>query len=516
MKFRKYLKKDGIFFLLMISFNLSAQAQIKYETRGVWIATVKNIDWPKSPTSGSAKQETELISLIDNLYKNNINTIIFQVRPSADAYYNSAFEPWSEWLTGEQGKAPEGFFDPLHTMVLEAHKRGMQVHAWINPYRLVSNKLHSQISENHLVRKHPEWTVNYGNDIYANPGLPEVRKYIAMIVADLVKKYDIDAIHMDDYFYPYPIANETFNDSAAFKTYGGKYFPNQLMEWRIYNVNATVKAIAESIKKTKPHVQFGIAPFGIWRNAAQDPRGSATNGLANYDHLYADVLYWMEQKWVDYVSPQIYWPVNYPAASFQVLADWWNKNNHGIMLYTGHAYYMAAADAKNEQWRNMAEIPNQIEISRNSSNFGGVVFYNTTSFLKNNSGLTDSIVNNQLKYKSFPKVPQTTQNYAPTKPSELKTEKKGKELFVFWESMNNHLADTASYFAVYLSKGSSSQSIVEPIYLHDIVNSNVYTFAVKRFALFPEKYTLVVTGLNRFYKESNASERIIFKAKLKN
>ena len=506
-------------FYLIFTFFLSmsdVHAQPKYETRGVWIATLKNIDWPHNSKENSVKQKQDLIRIINELDALNINTVIFQVRPAADAFYSSSFEPWSEWLTGKQGKVPTNLFDPLQTIVDECHKRGMQVHAWLNPFRLVSNVERSDIAENHISRLKPEWNVPYGKDIYANPGLPEVRQYIGKIVADIVQNYDVDAIHMDDYFYPYPRKGEEFNDSVAFQLYGGDFYPNDLPAWRRQNVNQTVKIIHDNIKKNKPYVQFGIAPFGIWRNQADDPRGSATRGLANYDQLYADVLFWMENKWVDYVSPQLYWPIESKYTSFRVLNDWWAQNSFSTTLYSGHAFYRVEKDAKNALWKNIYEIPNQINISRNNKSFSGVFLYNTSSVLRNNINLSDTLKQNLFKYKSFPDLPLIVEMKIPSVPQNMSSLKQGNELFLFWDDNIQSQKDSSFYYAIYLQKGDIKGDIIQTKNLAFVTNQKIVSLERKRFVLFPQKYTLAVTSLNRFYKESESSEKIVIKGKIKN
>jgi uncharacterized lipoprotein YddW (UPF0748 family) len=504
------------FTLLVILFSTNLVAQPKYETRGVWIATLKAIDWPQKVGENSVKQEKDLINMIDKLDKLHINTVIFQVRPAADAFYSSSFEPWSEWITGKQGKAPAGFFDPLQTVITECHKRGMQVHAWLNPYRLVSNIQRSDIAVNHISKTNPEWTVSYGNDLFANPGIPEVREYIGKVVSDIVSRYDVDGIHMDDYFYPYPIKGELFNDSIAFQQYGGHYYPSDLPAWRRENVNKTIQIIHNSIKSIKPYVQFGIAPFGIWRNLTDDPQGSATRGLANYDQLYADVLYWMKNNWVDYISPQIYWPIENKNASFKVLVEWWAANNCNTTLYSGHAFYMASADAQNELWRNANEIPSQVALTRSKKEFKGVFFYNTSSVLANNLGVNDSLSNNLFKYKSFPALPPSFKGVIPKVPQQLNSQKEGKELFLFWQDEVKNAEPKAFYYAIYMKEGTNVSNIVQVQNLLAVTNQQIWNIPRKRFVLFPKKYTIAVTSLNRFYQESEATQNIIVKLKLRN
>ena len=273
--------------------------------RATWISTVSNIDFPRVADRGNYEaQKKHLVEMLDQLQAMNINAVVFQVRPTADALYKSKLEPWSHWLTGKQGVAAT--YDPLELVCAEAHKRGIDVHVWINPYRVTIPGMNVEnLAPNHIYHKHPEWFVKYGKQWYFNPALQETRDFLCQVVADLVSRYDIQAIHMDDYFYPYPISGEVFPDTTNFAN-DPRGFKN-IGDWRRDNVNLAIKQVHETIISIKPEVQFGISPFGIWRNKKNDPRGSETNGLQNYDQLYADILLWMEEGWIDYVVPQLYW-----------------------------------------------------------------------------------------------------------------------------------------------------------------------------------------------------------------
>ena len=279
-----------------------AQYSPNYEFRGVWVATVGNIDWPSKKTLSVEEQKEEFINLVEMHKRNGMNALIVQVRPAADALYSSSYEPWSEFLTGIQGQAPVPFYDPLTFMISETHKRGMEFHAWLNPYRAVFNMRTSSIASNHLTKTHPEWFLVYGDKKYFNPGLPQVRRHTVKVVEDLVKRYDIDGVHMDDYFYPYRIAGREFPDEKEYKRYGKGMSKD---EWRRSNCDSIIYELFNAIRTIKPKLRFGISPFGIWRNKSQDPMGSDTKGgQTNYDDLYADILLWLEKGWIDYVAPQ--------------------------------------------------------------------------------------------------------------------------------------------------------------------------------------------------------------------
>jgi uncharacterized lipoprotein YddW (UPF0748 family) len=290
----------SLFFVLTAGLFVSAQTfPPKFEFRAVWVATVANIDWPSKPGLSTEQQQQEVIDILNMHEKLGMNVIILQVRPTADAFYPSALEPWTRYLTGTPGQAPEPFYDPLQFWIEECHKRGMELHAWLNPFRVALN--HQQpLAGNHIAFQHPGWILKYGNSLYFDPGLPQTREFAAQVVKDIVSRYDVDAIHFDDYFYPYPL-QEDFPDTASFAFYNRGFFPEDKADWRRENVDIIIKMLNDTIKSVKPWVKFGISPFGVWRNIADDPRGSDSRaGATNYDHLYANIIKWQENGWIDY------------------------------------------------------------------------------------------------------------------------------------------------------------------------------------------------------------------------
>src|SRR3954447_6535662 len=279
------------------SFCIFAQKPPQYEFRAVWIATVENIDWPSKKVLPVEKQKEEFVRMLDLHQRNGMNAVIVQIRPVADAFYPSRFEPWSEYLTGRQGQAPNPYYDPLQFMIEETHKRGMEFHAWMNPYRAVFNINRSTISPTHVTRLYPQWFLTYGSTRYFDPGLPEVREHVNKVVKDLVERYDVDAIHFDDYFYPYRIPGKEFPDGATFAKYGNGMSKE---DWRRSNVDSIIVMLGHTIKSVNPRVKFGISPFGVWRNKKDDLRGSDSKaGVTNYDDLYADILLWLQNGWID-------------------------------------------------------------------------------------------------------------------------------------------------------------------------------------------------------------------------
>ena len=345
MKFKttiQYIALVGLFFLFFAcgttktSLTQVPEAHPKREFRGVWVQTVGQSRFQQM---NSAAMKHYFVQMINKFEAAGINAVIFQIRPEADAFYKSDLEPWSRFFTGKQGKAPDDpDFDPLSFLIEECHKRGIELHAWLNPYRAQSNVM-NDLAPQHIYWDHPERFLNYGNQLYFDPGLPENRAYIVNVVRDIVSRYDVDAIHMDDYFYPYPIAGQPFPDDNSFITYAASqgFSLNQRGDWRRNNVNLLIQQLKLAIAGTKPWVRFGISPFGIYRNKRStiDGSGSDTNGLQNYDDLYADVKLWVENGWIDYNMPQLYWEIGHNAADYTTLLEWWNANNFKQPLYIG-------------------------------------------------------------------------------------------------------------------------------------------------------------------------------------
>lgn len=380
--------------LVSVSFCLSAKKRSpKREMRAVWIATVANIDWPSKAGLSVEKQKEELIAHLDQHKRNGMNTIIFQIRPATDAFYSSPYEPWSQWLTGEQGKAPDPIYDPLKFAVEECHKRGMELHAWMNPYRAVFSYEKTLTDPNHITNTKPELFLSYGKHKYFNPGLPETRNYVSKIVGDVVRRYDIDAIHFDDYFYPYKIAKKVFPDTACFQKYGGEFYPDRIDDWRRDNVNKVIKQINDTIKSIKPWMPLGISPFGVWRNKNVDKTGSRTKaGQTNYDDLYADILLWLKNDWIDYVAPQIYWHIGKKIANYRVIAKWWNRNSYGKPCYIGQGVYRMNSKSSVKSWHSAHEIVRQIKMNRRLRHVDGSMFFSAKNFMQNKLGVNDLLV----------------------------------------------------------------------------------------------------------------------------
>ncbi len=388
----------ALVFLLFLSVNAPAQKPPQYEFRAVWIATVENIDWPSKKGLSVDRQKEEFIRLLDMHKRNGMNAVVMQIRPVADAFYPSRFEPWSEYLTGTQGVAPDPYYDPLQFMIEETHKRGMEFHAWLNPYRAVFNVSRSSISQNHITKLFPQWFLTYGGTKYFDPGLPEVREHVTRVVKDLVERYDLDAIHFDDYFYPYRIAGKEFPDNASYAKYGNGINKD---DWRRSNVDTIIRMLSETIKSTNPRVKFGISPFGVWRNSSKDPRGSASKASqTNYDDLYADILLWLQHGWIDYVAPQLYWETTHSYVGFYMLLNWWADNTFGRQLFIGQGIYRAL-EAKSYAWHKKDELPKQIKAIRANSNVQGSIYFSSATFASNPNGWCDTLRNNYYKYPAL-------------------------------------------------------------------------------------------------------------------
>ena len=377
---------------------LPAQLNPNYEFRAVWVASVDNIDWPTSKNLSVDAQKAAFIKLLDMHQQNGMNAVVVQIRPAGDALYPSQLEPWSEFLTGKQGKPPIPYYDPLEFMIQETHHRGLEFHAWLNPYRAVFNMKTSSVAPTHLTRLHPEWFLVYGDKKYFNPALPEVKLHTARVVKDIVARYDLDAIHMDDYFYPYRIAGKEFPDKESYQLYGNGMNKEN---WRRSNVDSIIKLLYLTIRSTNPRVKFGISPFGIWRNKSQDPMGSDTKGgQTNYDDLYADILLWLRNGWIDYVAPQLYWEIGHKVVDYNILLNWWASHTYGRQLFIGHGIYRGVGK-ETKGWSNPNEIPNQIKLLRRYPNVQGSIYFSSKSFEKNPLGWNDSLQNNYYKYPAL-------------------------------------------------------------------------------------------------------------------
>lgn len=355
--------------------------------KGAWVSTVFNLDWPSNGSYGNQEQQKqEYTQLLDELQHMGMNTVFVQVRPSADAFYPSTIVPWSKFLQGEQGLAPD--YDPLAFMIEETHNRGMKFHAWFNPFRANTDTKTDNLADNHVAIEHPEWIVTSGNKLYINPGVPEARKHIIDAIMEVVKLYAVDGIHLDDYFYP---SSGTFDDSQAYRSYNSKGFTDK-DAWRRDNINQFVQQLGQSIHAAKPSVEFGISPFGVWRNKETDSTGSDTKAsITAYDSMHADVRTWISREWIDYVIPQLYWSMTFSPARYDLLVDWWANEVRGtdVDLYIGHSPYKLGT--KETGWNSAQEMINQLKYNQKFIEVKGDVFFSAKDLRRNPLGLIPAL-----------------------------------------------------------------------------------------------------------------------------
>jgi uncharacterized lipoprotein YddW (UPF0748 family) len=388
---------------LLLAPFLRAQAQFPApppptrEFRGAWIATVRGIDFPSDPNAPPDKQQAELRAIIEKAGAIGINALLFQVRPMGDAFYKSDLEPWSPWLTGQMGAPPNPMWDPLEFAIKEAHARGIELHAWFNPYRALSGN-HFAAGGNHIMIQHPEWCVHYGEDVWMDPGEAGVREHTKAVIMDVLRRYDVDGIHMDDYFYPYPVKKAEFPDDRTWNTYrkgGGKL---DRKAWRRENVDTLIQDLYASIKKEKAAVRFGISPFGIWRPGF--PEGTGKGALDPYDALAADSLKWLREGWCDYLAPQLYWRSDQENLAFGKIFDWWLQNNASHRhVWPGIASERVLRD------RQPSEILHEISITRERGLYmpPGHIHWDVNALIKNQGTVADLI--RQRAYQQMAVVP---------------------------------------------------------------------------------------------------------------
>ncbi|MGI9533054.1 glycoside hydrolase family 10 protein [Lutimonas sp.] len=452
-----------ILFVFLQFHDINSQESLSREFRGVWVATVGNIDWPSAKDLSTQEQQKEIINLLDLFKGMNFNAVVFQIRPSADAFYKSQYEPWSYYLSGTNNKAPSPYYDPLAFIISETHKRGMEFHAWLNPYRALVNISEYRSNPFPLTYEKPEWFINYGKNKYFDPGLPEVRTYTNKVVADIVLNYDIDAIHFDDYFYPYKINGEKFEDERSFKRHGGAFYPDKKDDWRRENVNIIIAELHHTIKSLKPWVQFGISPFGVWRNTKDDQRGSNTEaGQTNYDDLYADIMLWMKNGWLDYVLPQAYWRIGHDKVDYKTIVEWWADNSFGTKLYIGHAMYRLAVKSEDQAW-NMAqptEIESQLIFNKRISQVKGSVFFSAQSFQSNPYKINQTFEKKIYQHPILQPIADKKMKFSPQAVRNLRlTKLKNKQYLLQWDRMPEHIEYQAVKYLVYLFDGNEAPDI---------------------------------------------------------
>lgn len=493
----------------IVSAQPTAKIAPKREFRGVWVATLANIDWPSRPGLNAEQQKQELIQLLEMHKRNGMNAILLQVRPAADAFYAKSREPWSQWLMGRQGIAPGAGYDPLEFAIKEAHKRGMELHAWFNPYRATTGGA-NPISSEHMTVKRPELFFIYGGKKQFDPGLPEVREYIVQVILDVVKGYDVDGIHFDDYFYPYPISGQKINDALTFQKYPNGF--TDVKDWRRNNVDLLIKMLDDSIHHYKKYVKFGISPFGIWKNTYEDPEGSKTSGLSNFAELFADSRKWVKEGWVDYINPQIYFSFTRKAAPFGTLVDWWGNNTYGRHLYIGQAAYLVNQRME-AAWRLPHQIPDQIRYVRENGRVQGSVFFSSKSFSTVARGTADSLRNDLYKYPALPPQMPWLDDVVPNTPQNFKAEATTEGVHLQWDKPFIAAdGETASGYVIYRFEEGEHISVLNPKNILKISFED-YTSYTDTGVIKGKKYSYVVTALDRLKNESDPSGAIGIEAK---
>jgi uncharacterized lipoprotein YddW (UPF0748 family) len=484
-----------LFALILFLVCLTAAQAIppKREFRAVWIASVTNLDWPSTKFLSPSSQQTEYKSLLDKLKPLGINVVIVQIRPECDALYQSAIEPWSYWLTGTQGLAPNPLYDPLQFMIDETHKRGMEFHAWFNPYRAVKTVGAYSPSANHVSVLHPDWLLFYPNktsptEKLLDPGNPNVRNYVINVIVDVVRRYDIDGVHWDDYFYSY--SGTTNQDSASWVNYHGDFTDQP--SWRRFNVNELVRKVHDSISVIKPWVKFGISPFGISQNGV--PAG--ISGLDAYSVLYDDPVTWMSEKWLDYLTPQLYWRFGGPQ-DYGILMPWWATVINGRHLYPGQAPWHIG-DAQN--WSS-SELPNQIRLNRSVLSSPGSVFFRARyGVIDNLKGFADSLKNSLYSYPALiPRMPWKD-SIPPLPPSNLTVTGNLSTATLHWQKPAPAAdGDTARYFVVYRAV-NDTVDMSDPRMIRFLSPNDTTQFVD---AISPNlQYNYIVTAVDRLHNES--------------
>ena len=462
------------------------------EFRGAWIQCVNGQFMGMS----TADMQKTLTYQLDELQKDGANAIIFQVRPECDALYKSSIEPWSRFLTGEQGKAPSPYWDPLQWMIEQCHKRGMELHAWINPYRAKTKTTHV-LSPKHIAYKRRDLVFEYDGQYILNPAYDENRQYICHVVGDILRRYDVDGLHIDDYFYPYPAAGCTIPDEQLYRKNPGGH--SNIGDWRRYNVNLFMKEMHDTIRAVKPWVKFGVSPFGIYRNKKSDPNGSDTRGLQNYDDLYADVLLWINNGWVDYCVPQIYWQIGHPTADYKTLIQWWDRNASARPLYIGEDVERTVK-YKDDDNPNQHQMPAKYKLHDFANNVQGTVLWYAKAAVDNIGNYGKMLRNVYWRTPALQPLMPFISKKQPGKPRKVKMVWTSDGPMLFWtapktKSKSKDWASNAHQYAVYCDG--------------TLVAVTSDTFFKLPYVDGKTKHTYVVTSLNRIHNESKAVKKKI-------
>ena len=483
--------------LLSVFLSLTASAQMKREMRGAWIQCVNG----QFQGMGTQKMQQTLSYQLDELQKDGVNVIIFQVRPECDALYESSIEPWSRFLTGQQGKAPSPYWDPLQWMIEQCHARGMELHAWINPYR-ARTKTTTALASNHIKVRKPQNCFEYDGLTILNPGLPENRDYICEVARDIVTRYDVDGIHMDDYFYPYPAAGQVIPDDAQYRQYSNGI--KDRGDWRRYNVNLFIEQFYKTIHEAKPWVKVGISPFGIYRNKKSSPIGSNTNGLQNYDDLYADILLWVNNGWLDYCVPQVYWEIGNKAADYDTLIRWWNQYASKRPLIIGEDVERTVkfADPKNPASHQQAA---KMQLHQQLPGVKGSVLWYAKAAVDNVGNYGTMLRDYYWRYPALQPAMPFIDGKAPKKVKGVKPVWTSDGYVLFWTAPKGKgWKDEAVKYVVYRFGAKGKVNTADPT---KIVAITAQSFLKLPYEDGKMKYTYVVTALDRLQNESKGVKK---------
>ncbi|MBX2819949.1 MAG: family 10 glycosylhydrolase [Rhodothermaceae bacterium] len=488
-----------VVFLAVMPLRAQENPLPKYEFRGAWMASVLNLDWPDQNAS-AASQEATLTEMLDALQDAGINALIFQVRAESDALYLPGLEPWSFWLTGEQGAAPDPFIDPLDLIIEEAHRRGMELHAWFNPYRAIRGSGYTN-SPDHITQTQPDWTLAFGNLVLLDPGLQEVRDHVTKVIMDVARRYDIDGVHFDDFFYPYPPNTITIEDINTFNAFN-RGFTN-MGDWRRDNVNLLIEQVSDSLQAIKPYLKFGISPFGIWRNGV--PSGIVGLDAANV--IYGDALAWLDAQTIDYIAPQLYWAFG-GAQDYGKLAPWWASQTNGRHLYTGHGLYRSDPNTFASTLYSESEVPNQVRFNRRHEAIQGSVFFrskNITDFLS--KGFADSLETDLFRFPALTPPMDWKDMQAPDPPVNLQFAWTATdEITLNWESTEDlNQSKYAVYRVLTEDFGDPSDFMNDPQHMLAVTGD---TFYVDKPGIAQAPYYYFVTSVSRNSIESSPSNII--------
>ncbi len=485
------------------------------QLRGVWIATVANLDWPSRPGLPTAVQQKEGRRLLDQVRALGFNAVFVQVRPLGDAFYPSRYAPWSAYLSGVQGRSPG--YDPLGFLLSEAHRRNLEFHAWLNPFRVSFHDNLAALAPTNPARQHPAWVVHYAGALYLNPGLPAVRRLLAATVEELVRRYDVDGVHLDDYFYPYPVGKLPFPDSETYRQYGaGRY--HSIADWRRANVNELIATLSQTIHRLRPAVKFGVSPFGVWRNRRSDPSGSATEAaVTSYDSLYADTRTWIRHGWLDYIAPQLYWPIGFRRAEYTTLVRWWVHEVEGwpVHLYIGQAAYKIGSGGP---WSDAEEMPRHLRFDLGFAAVKGEIFFRVRSVLADPLGFARRLRTAIYRHPALIPVMSWLGGSPPATPRALQAQLQPQgtsrwSVTLRWQDGPTGQVAT-TYYAIYRLDGVASPdpcALKTPTALLATQRGLGADWQVFVDQLAPPEtlYTYYVTALDRLHHESPPSTALV-------